>query len=64
MAHRPGVCERTNASTTGLLDVRTGDWDAELLALVGLDPAQLPPLVDPGTVVGEAVLDGSGGRRS
>ena len=31
------VCERTNASTTGLLDVRTGDWDAELLALVGLD---------------------------
>ena len=46
------VCERTNASTTGLLDVRTGDWDPELLALVGLDPAQLPELVDPGTVVG------------
>ena len=47
------VCERTNASTTGLLDLRTGTWDPELLALVGLDPAQLPELVDPGTVVGD-----------
>ncbi len=47
------VCERTNASTTGLLDVHTGEWDPELLALVGLDPAQLPELVDPGTAVGE-----------
>jgi rhamnulokinase len=47
------VCERTNASTTGLLDVRTRQWDPELLALVGLDPAQLGELVDPGTVVGQ-----------
>jgi len=47
------VCERTNASTTGLLDVRTGEWNAELLALVGLDPGQLPELVDPGTVIGK-----------
>ncbi|GAB3245839.1 rhamnulokinase [Nocardioides dilutus] len=46
------VCERTNASTTGLLDVRTGDWDPELLALVGLDRTQLGELVEPGTVVG------------
>ena len=46
------VCERTNASTTGLLDVRTGTWDPELLALVGLDPTQLGDLVDPGTMVG------------
>src|SRR3954447_2102994 len=47
------VCERTNASTTGLLDVHTGDWDEELLTLVGVDPAQLGELVDPGTQVGE-----------
>jgi rhamnulokinase len=47
------VCERTNASTTGLLDVRTGEWDPELLALVGLAPGQLAPLVDPGVVVGD-----------
>ena len=37
LADRPGGRERTNASTTGLLDVRTGEWDPELLALVGLD---------------------------
>jgi rhamnulokinase len=55
------VCERTNASTTGLLDVHTRDWDPELLALVGLEPSQLAELVDPGTVVGETVLDGLGG---
>jgi len=55
------ICERTNASTTGLLDVHSRQWDAELLALVGLDAAQLPDLVDPGTVVGEAVLAGLGG---
>jgi rhamnulokinase len=47
------VCERTNASTTGLLDVRTGDWDPELLDLVGLRRDQLGELVDPGTVVGD-----------
>src|SRR4051812_47423047 len=40
------VCERTNASTTGLLDVHTRAWDPRLLDLVGLDPAQLGELVD------------------
>ena len=48
------VCERTNASTTGLLDVHTREWEPELLALVGVEPAQLPELVDPGTVVGRS----------
>ena len=52
------VCERTNASTTGLLDVRTQAWDPELLALAGLATSQLAPLTDPGTVVGTTVLDG------
>ncbi len=46
------VCERTNASTTGLLDVRTGAWDAALLELVGLRADQLPGLVDPGAEIG------------
>lgn len=46
------VCERTNASTTGLLDARTGTWDEALLQLVGLRTSQLPELVDPGTVIG------------
>lgn len=46
------VCEHTNASTTGLLDIGTGDWDDGLLALVGLRRDQLAPLVDPGTLIG------------
>jgi len=54
------VSERTNASTTGLLSVTTGDWDDDLLALVGLRRDQLGDLVDPGTVVGEH--DGPHGR--
>ncbi len=44
--------ERTHASTTGLLDPRTGDWDTALVARLGLDPGLLPPLADPGAVRG------------
>jgi rhamnulokinase len=49
------VAERTHASTSGLLDPRTGEWATDLVARLGLDPALLPPLADPGTVRG-AVL--------
>ena len=44
--------ERSNASTTALLDARTGAWSADLLAAVGLDPELLPPIVSAGEVVG------------
>jgi rhamnulokinase len=44
--------EVTNASTTGLLDVRTRTWDPELLALAGVAPEMLSPLDEPGTVRG------------
>jgi rhamnulokinase len=44
--------EVTNASTTGLLDARTGTWSAELAARIGLDPALLPPLREPGSPAG------------
>nr|WP_308210143.1 FGGY-family carbohydrate kinase [Actinomadura madurae] len=44
--------ERTNASTTGLLDVRDGTWSRELLARLDLPAAILPPLRDPGSVIG------------
>ncbi|WP_317259742.1 FGGY family carbohydrate kinase [Kocuria atrinae] len=30
------VAETTNASTTGLLDARAGQWDAELMHMLGL----------------------------
>jgi rhamnulokinase len=44
--------ERSNASTTALLGAHTGDWSAELLEAVGLDPALLPPVVPAGLAVG------------
>ncbi|MFC1401998.1 MULTISPECIES: rhamnulokinase family protein [Streptacidiphilus] len=40
--------EATNASTTGLLDTRTGAWSPALAGAVGLYPALLPPLRRPG----------------
>lgn len=46
------VAERTNASTTGLLGVESGEWDTELAERLGIPSSILPPLVDPGTVVG------------
>jgi len=48
------VAERTNASTTGLLDVHTGEWDAALAGVLGLPASVLPPLIDPGKTVGLA----------
>ena len=46
------AAERTNASTTGLVDVRTGEWDRELAERLGLPASVLPSLVDPGDVLG------------
>ncbi|WP_203568794.1 rhamnulokinase [Aestuariimicrobium ganziense] len=40
--------ERTNASTTGLLDPRTGDWDTDLMAALGIPRALFTGLVDAG----------------
>jgi sugar (pentulose or hexulose) kinase len=44
--------ERTNASTTGLLDVTTGEWSSDLAARLGLPWSILPPLRDAGSLVG------------
>jgi len=46
------VAERTNASTTGLLRVTDGTWDAELAAAIGIPTRILPTLIDPGAVIG------------
>jgi rhamnulokinase len=48
--------ERTNASTTGLLDVRRQDWDRPLMARLGVADL-FPELVDPGTTVGPVTSD-------
>jgi rhamnulokinase len=47
------VAERTNASTTGLLDARTGEWDDGLIEQVGLSRSLFPSLVEPGDVIGK-----------
>jgi rhamnulokinase len=44
--------ERTNASTTGLLDARTGEWAHDLVAGLGLPGRLFADLVDPGTLLG------------
>ncbi len=44
--------EYTNASTTGLIDAATGNWDLELIDLLGLPKKIFRPLSEPGTVVG------------
>ncbi|MFF1876852.1 rhamnulokinase family protein [Leifsonia sp. NPDC058230] len=45
------VAERTNASTTGLLTL-AGEWNDQLIDRLGLPRRILPPLVDPGEVIG------------
>ncbi|PKQ25325.1 MAG: rhamnulokinase [Actinobacteria bacterium HGW-Actinobacteria-4] len=55
--------ERTNASTTGLLNIATHEWDTELIDLLGLRRTMFPPLVGAGDELGELlphVLDFTG----
>jgi rhamnulokinase len=44
--------ERTNASTTGLLDARSGTWAHEVIAHLGLPTRLFGQLVEPGTALG------------
>jgi rhamnulokinase len=60
LAHRlTGVLatDATIASTTGLVDVRTGGWAHDVLRRLDLDPEVLPPIVAPGTVRGTVLAD-------
>lgn len=44
--------EETNASTTGLLDAKTGTWSAELFEALGLPEGLFPQLIAPGEAYG------------
>ncbi|MEU6134567.1 rhamnulokinase family protein [Nocardioides sp. NPDC047086] len=44
--------ERTNASTTQLYDVRRGAWAVDLCRELGIPEGVLPPLRDPGSLLG------------
>lgn len=43
------AAERTNASTTGLVDAATRKWDLPLAEALGIPERLLPPLGDPGS---------------
>jgi rhamnulokinase len=49
------AAELTNASTTQLLDVRTGRWSDEVIARAGIPRHLFPELVRPGDPLGETV---------
>jgi len=44
--------EYTNATTTGLVDVATRDWSPYLLDRLGIPPAMMPPIEQPGSTRG------------
>jgi rhamnulokinase len=47
--------ERTNASTTGLLDARSGEWAHALIARLGLPARMFGALVEPGVGLGRVL---------
>ncbi|MHB0938099.1 MAG: rhamnulokinase [Armatimonadota bacterium] len=55
-------CDRTNGISTQLYDPRAGTWCTEVIERLGLPAHIFPPLVDPGTVIGE--LEGAARRQS
>ncbi|GAA1164821.1 rhamnulokinase [Nesterenkonia sandarakina] len=46
------LTEVTNASTTGLLDVHTKEWDTDLMSTLGLSSRIFAPVAAPGTTLG------------
>jgi xylulokinase len=51
------VAEISNGTVTGLMDVRTLDWNKELADALGFDLAKFPPLCKPAEVVGTIKAD-------
>jgi glycerol kinase len=47
--------DATNASRTMLMNLETGEWDAELLALFNVPAAMLPRIVPSSAVIGAAI---------
>jgi autoinducer 2 (AI-2) kinase len=49
--------EPTAGSSTALFDLATRRWSDELLGLIGIDAAIVPPVVEPGTVIGHVTAE-------
>ena len=47
------TAETTSAGTTGLVSLATNDWDRTLLTELGTPDVGLPPIAEPGSVVGD-----------
>lgn len=47
------AAEYTNATTTQFVDARTRSWASGLLSKLGIPSRLLPPIVEPGTVLGQ-----------
>src|SRR2546426_8459038 len=58
---RVHVTDPSNASRTMLFNLRTGDWDTELLRLFGVPRSVLPAVGSSSEVYGETTLFGGGG---
>ena len=48
------VTEPSCGSSSGMFTLAGRSWSPTIPALCGLDPAVLPPVADPGTVVGRS----------
>ncbi len=53
------VTDRTNASRTMLCNIRTGEWDDEMLALFDIPRAMLPTIKSSGEIYGYADIMGA-----
>lgn len=51
------VMEKTNASTTQLLNLKTRKWDPAVLDVLGIDEKLFPTVTEPGIVLGEIQYD-------
>ena len=51
------VAEATMASTTQLVDARTGEWALDLIEAIGDDGRRWPRIVPPGTVLGPLLAE-------
>ena len=49
--------EYTNATSTGMVNAKTHDWDDEIIAALGYDRSLFHPLAQPGAVVGSLKAD-------
>jgi rhamnulokinase len=47
------TAELTSAGSTGLLDLAAGDWSAELIGAIDVEPKLFPAIQPPGTLVGK-----------